>query len=122
MFPDSPFAVPRGSYQRPVPLVLVDPCSEPTVTVKINREWIPYMLGALKQLVLQATWDTNDPDALWLVQQRAMLLLSCVAQTLDGPNDDNCCEVWPLASEIIDWAPINPYTEPDTVPAGYRFP
>jgi len=78
MFTDSLFAVPRGSFQRPVPLVLVDPCDMPDVTISVRHEWIPYMLGALKQLVLQATWDTDDPDALNLVQQRAMTLLSCV--------------------------------------------
>lgn len=122
MFPDSPYAVPRGSFERPVPLVFVDPCAEPTVTVRINRQWIPYVLGALQQLVLQATWKTDDPAALWLVQQRAMSLLSCVGLALDQPDNNDCCEAFPLNADIIDWAPINPYTEPDVVPAGYRFP
>lgn len=119
MFPDSPFAVPRSSYERPVPLVLVDPCDNPDVAIYVRHEWIPYILGSLKQLVLQTTWDTQDPEALNLVQARAMLLLSCVGRSVapvepkiqgpefnmpdicdvlrygaDGTLEVNCCGEW----------------------------
>jgi len=79
MWPDSPFAIPVSSYQRPVPLVLVDPCDNPDVAIYVRSEWIPYIIGSLKQLMLQTTWATDDPDALNLVQSRASTLLDCVA-------------------------------------------
>jgi hypothetical protein len=122
MFPDSPFATPRGSFERPVPLVLVDPCDDPSITVKIHRAWVPYVLGALQQLVLQATWDTTDPDALWLVQQRAMKLLSCVVQAFDEPQCDPGCVTYPMDAPIFTWEPTNPFSDPEFVPPGYRFP
>lgn len=80
MWPDSAFARPVSSYERPVALVLVDPCDQPDLTVSFRSEWLPYILGSLKQLVLQTTWKTTDPDQLWLVQQRAMDLLNCFMQ------------------------------------------
>lgn len=86
MWPNSPFARPVSSFERPVALVLVDPCDKPDVAIYVRHEWIPYIVGALKQLVLQTTWDTTDPDALWLVQQRAMTLLSCVGTSTE-PED-----------------------------------
>lgn len=77
MWPNSPFARPVSSYEAPVGLVLVDPCDNPDLNVSFRHEWLPYILGSLKQLVLQTTWDTSDPDQLWLVQERAMDLLNC---------------------------------------------
>lgn len=105
-----------------MPLVLVDPDESPTVCLQVNREWIPYILGALKQLVLQTTWDTSDPDALNLVQARAMTLIAMFQQSLRQPGCDGCCQEYPMSDEIFTWAPQNPYTEPDLVPDGYRFP
>lgn len=77
MWPNSGFARPVSSYEAPVSLVLVDPCDEPDLTVSFRSEWLPYILGSLKQLLLQTTWKTTDADELWLVQQRAMDLLNC---------------------------------------------
>jgi len=122
MWPNSPYAVPVSSFQRPVPLVLVDPCDDPAITVRINRQWVPYVLGALKQLVLQTTWDTNDPEALWLVQQRAMALLSCVVTAFNEPGCDCGCHKYTLSTDFITWEPNNPYLTPNLVPTGYRFP
>jgi len=75
VWPDQPYAPPRGSFLRPVPLPTVDPDASPTCTVSINQQWIPFVIGALQQLLLQATWKTDDPAALLLVQQRAFNLL-----------------------------------------------
>lgn len=77
MWPLSPFAHPVSSYERPVPLVSVDPCDNPDLTVSFRSEWLPYILGSLKQLVLQSTWLTSDPDALQEVVGRAEMLLTC---------------------------------------------
>lgn len=75
MFADSPFAVPRSPFEAPVPIVDVDPDDGDLVSVRFNPAWSGHVLGALKSLVLQTTWDTQDPDVLWLAQKRAMLLL-----------------------------------------------
>jgi hypothetical protein len=87
MWPDSPYAVSVGSFRRPVPLVTVDPDIEPDVTVCFRREWLPYIVGSLQQLLLQSTWKTDDPAALNLAQARAQLL---IALFLEGcPPDAN---------------------------------
>jgi len=80
MWPDNGFARPVSSFEAPVGLVLVDPCDNPDVSVAFRSEWLPYIIGALKQLVLQTTWATDDANALWLVQERAMNLLQCFMQ------------------------------------------
>lgn len=122
MFPDSPFAVPRSSFERPVPLVLVDPDQSPTVCLSINRDWIPYILGSLKQLVLQTTWRTDDPDALNLVQARAMTLIAMFQQALREPGCEDRCQEFPTGDPRFNWLPGNPYTNPGDVPDGYHFP
>lgn len=76
VFADSPFANPKSPFERPVPLVLVDPDVSPDRSICIRHEWLPYINGALQALVLQATWDTDDPTALQLVQDRAQLLIA----------------------------------------------
>jgi hypothetical protein len=86
MWPDSPFAKPVGSFRYPVPLVAVDPDVNPDVTVCFRREWLPYIIGSLQQLLLQSTWDTNDPDALNRAQGQAQLLVSMFIQGC--PQDD----------------------------------
>lgn len=86
MWPDSPFAKPVGSFRYPVPLVAVDPDVNPDVTVCFRREWLPYIIGSLQQLLLQSTWDTRDPDALNRAQGQAQLLVSMFIQGC--PQDD----------------------------------
>lgn len=104
MFADSPYAVPVGSFQRPVPVPSV-PATDGTVRyMAINCEWLPYVVGALKQLVLQSTWDTNDPDELTKVQGWAMDLISqfncATAPTLTQLNPP------PHGAEMEDFMPL----------------
>jgi len=75
MFPNSPYAHPVSSFERPVPLVLVDPDTNPLVCVSFNSSYLPYIIGALKQLLLQSTWDTNDPSQIDLQQMRVFDLI-----------------------------------------------
>lgn len=111
MFLDSGFAPPVPAFPFPVALVNTDPDGAPLVSVCFNREWLPYVVTCLYQLVLQATWDTTDPDALNLVQARAMTLISNFIQGCNPPppnslpgaggdedmmirqNPDNPCEL-----------------------------
>lgn len=85
MYPDSVFNTPISSFQYPVPVPTVDP-DDPDTLVQfcLAAEWVAYVAGCLKQLWLQSTWDTDDPDVLALAQQRAMTLVSMLAQASEG--------------------------------------
>lgn len=99
MWPDTGNAPKVGSFTKPMPLPTLDPDAAPTKSFSINCQWLPYIRGALEQLVLQSSWATNDPAALTLVQARAMSLinifqecavanvpLSCSGNLADSPN------------------------------------
>jgi len=74
MWLDQPYAQGRGSFLRPVVPPQVDPDASPTITVTLSCQWLPYVRGALKQLLLQATWQGTPADIL-LAQQRAFNLI-----------------------------------------------
>lgn len=75
MWLDQGYAEGRGSFLRPVLPPSADPGSSPTKTISINCQWLPYIRGALLQLVLEATWRQPDVDV-DLAQARAMTLIS----------------------------------------------
>src|SRR5579884_2087348 len=79
MFPDSPFAVPVSSYQHPVKPPGVDPDTTPLIYVGFNFSYLAYIIGSLKQLLLQTTWDVSDSSSLNLAQQRAFTLINLFA-------------------------------------------
>lgn len=55
---------PQGSYNRPVPIPTSAPGDLPLLCLQVNVEWMPYILGCLKQLMLPSTWgDVRDPVA-----------------------------------------------------------
>lgn len=106
MYPPSPYAKPRGSFLHPVdPPIEQDAGACPLLTVSFNREWLPYILGALDQLVLQTTWKGTQ-DEVTSAQQRALYLKtlfgnaqldpSCVATAnpYTECEDDMCCLRW----------------------------
>lgn len=76
MYPDSQFARPVSSFRKPAPIIDIDPDDSPDATVCFRSEWIPYIVGSLRQLLLQSTWDTSDRDVLNLMQARAQLLIA----------------------------------------------
>src|ERR1700730_12663611 len=53
MWPDTGFAPPRGSFERPVDIPVHGPLVTPTLNVTVACEWTPYIRGALQQLLLQ---------------------------------------------------------------------
>lgn len=85
MWPDSPFASPRASFRRPVPVPSQDPDATPTITVTVACSWLPYIRGALLQLLLQSTWDTGNPAVLELAQQRAFNLIDLFQECASAP-------------------------------------
>lgn len=70
------FAVPHSSFERPVPLISIDPDDSPDYTVCFRSEWLPYILGALQQLLLQTTWKSDDKAEIQHQQERARLLIA----------------------------------------------
>lgn len=90
MFPDREYASPRGSYGRPVPVPTSDPDASPTFTLSVNCAWLAYIRGALQQLLLQATWDTDDPATLLLAQQRAATLIAMFEECPGVPAPFAC--------------------------------
>lgn len=62
-----------------MPLILIDPCDNPDLRLEFRHEWLPYVLGALKQLMLQSTWKTTNSHDLYVQQGYVANLLSCFA-------------------------------------------
>jgi len=57
VYPPSPYAKPRGSFETPVSPPGNSPTDDPKLTLSINCEWLPFIRGALKQLLLESTWN-----------------------------------------------------------------
>lgn len=90
MLPNSPFAQPQSSFKRPVPTPTADPDAAPLVVVAFNRNWLPYVIGSLFQLLQNTTWDAaqGSPD-FDLAQNRAANLLQIfsLAQPFTPSNE-----------------------------------
>lgn len=86
MFNPSPWGEPVSSFREPVPVPTTDPTSGAQVLIQTSYEWMPYILGALKQLVQMWTWDSSTPSVVELAQYRAMNLLSQIGGGGIGPQ------------------------------------
>jgi hypothetical protein len=53
-----------------------DPAAAPLVCVQLNATWLPYVVGALMQLVQPAAWATSDPAVLQQTLEDATALIS----------------------------------------------
>lgn len=122
MWANSPFAVPTSSFNKPVPLVLIDPDVNPNWQVCFRKEWLPYVLGSLQQLVLQTTWKVANVNELELVQARAQQLISTFIAgcPVEVPSDG--CVDYPMSASIVSWFPLDPYGNPGVTPPGYSAP
>jgi hypothetical protein len=80
MYPDSLYAQGRGSFLRPVPIPAHGPLTPPTKTVVVSCEWLPYIRGALQQLLLQSTWNTNNPAFLTDIQGNVANLIDLFSE------------------------------------------
>src|SRR5690348_3546194 len=83
MFPDSPFAHPVSSYQHPVAPPGVEPDRQPLIYVGFNFAYLAYIVGSLKQLLLQSTWRVASPSELNLTQKRIFTLLNLFSTYID---------------------------------------
>jgi len=73
------FALP--SFMSPVVPPDADPLDEPLFSTQFSAAWLPYVLGALDQLVLYASWDGDD-DAKLLASMRAATLKEFIATAI----------------------------------------
>src|ERR1700687_1528065 len=75
MFPNGPYFHPVGSFTVPMVPPGIDPLAEPLTTVNINCTWLPYIRGALTQLLLQSTWTVSGDD-LGVIQSQVWRLIN----------------------------------------------
>lgn len=66
---------PFAPFPHPVPLPVSNPLVDATITVCINTEWLPYVVGALRCLTMDSTWDSDDENAVRAVEDNAMSLI-----------------------------------------------
>lgn len=96
MWGDSVFAEPTSSYNQPVPPVQTDPDADPIVLIPLNKSYIPYLMGAAQQLLLQAAYPQDiTPDQLNLVQARWMDAINAIGNATAAPIEApglGCCE------------------------------
>lgn len=94
--PNSPFPYPKGSFPQPVIAPDVEPDDPDTMgQFCFSQEWVPVMLGALDQLLLQATWQ-GDVDTVLLAQQRAGVLKDLIGNpqcSVETPYWDDSTDV-----------------------------
>src|SRR5215467_6952400 len=88
MYPPSPFATSRGSFETSVVPPTTQPDADPRQAICVNQDWLPFIAGALKQLELQATWKVPDDPSLLDVQGRVFDLISKFGKDVPG-----CCFV-----------------------------
>ncbi len=67
---------PRGSFVEPVTIPATTPADGPLLYLPCNADWVPYVLGAMMQLVLPSTWATADPAAVREVQTQVTDLMA----------------------------------------------
>jgi hypothetical protein len=135
VFQPSPFAVPVGSFQAPVPLPQTDPTQGQLFYVGINCEWMPYVAGALSQLQLQTTWATTDPTALADVQNRAAMLIAlfncAILPTIEqlcgsdilGQGGEDMCNCLRFNNGVLQTLVCGVWTDvPGQAPGGINAP
>jgi len=76
MQPDTGSKVLYPSFASPLPPPVQDPDSGPTISVTVACSWLPYIRGALWQLTQQWAWPQDDPELVYLSQQRAESLIA----------------------------------------------
>jgi hypothetical protein len=80
--PDPWDNIPRSSFQNPVPVPDQDPAAGTLISVCFNAAWLPYIIGSLKQLLQDTTWDTADPSVLALAIEQSTNLIGLFQEGL----------------------------------------
>lgn len=116
MYPDSPFAIPYGSFQAPVPPPTGHFDSPPLVQVCFSETWLPYVVGCLKQLLLEATWGVGNTALVAQMQKEAFELIDQFANPPVVPLCDADKPDW----FIVATAGLNWWTTFDATTTAYN--
>jgi hypothetical protein len=100
---DSVFAVPKPSFGAPVPAPIADPLTGGGNNYHIACDWLPVVRGALLQLVLQATWQT-DVIPLDITQGRAMSLIASLTECEGAEVPFACPYDFTTSPDGLPWA------------------
>lgn len=102
--------LPATSFPEPLAPPSVDPDAAPTVQVCVNRQWVPYIVGALAQLVQPVIWDVPDVAALQTTIERATDLMalfqspdSCMQLRFNGTT----CNLEQSVDGGVTWTPVD---------------
>lgn len=122
MWPDSPFASPRGSFQRPVLPPGAAPDVAPTKTVTVACAWLPFIRGALQQLLLEATWQPTTTPGLLQVQEWVFQLIDIFDECPTGDLPLACNYGFAESDGGFNNVTFT-FTEPDScMPVGTVYP
>jgi hypothetical protein len=81
-----PFASAHSEYEpKPIPIPPVPPTVMP-VNVPISCYWIPWVAGACKALLQEATWRTTDPVALAAILGQSQDLLTIFEDAMQSAS------------------------------------
>lgn len=85
--PNAPFALGGATpnYTFPLPLSTTDPDEEPLVYVRLNQEWLKYLIGAVYYLRQEASWASTDYSLVCLSIARANMLADMLMTLLCDP-------------------------------------
>lgn len=106
---------PAAGYTFPLPVLDVDPDADPLVYVRMNRDWLAYVIAACMPLTLLETWRETDGATLALVTQRAHLLIDMLMTLLCDPL---CIDGLRLAGNTLQYSPDGGSTWVDIGNAG----
>jgi len=78
--------------------------------VTVSCQWLPYIRGALYQLLLQYTWTQDDPALVALAQQRANSLISFFDECSSADIPFACFEDFILSAGPWTNENVSPYS------------
>lgn len=90
MYPPGSFGNPVPSFPFPVDPPVTKPGDDPTFQICVNKDWLPFIAGAMKQLLLQSTWNYSTDADLLDIQGRVFDLISKF-----GPVNEGCGVITP---------------------------
>jgi hypothetical protein len=84
VYPPGEYPTPLPCFPFPVAPPAHQPGDSPTFQVCINVDWLPYIAGALKQLLLESTWVTMSSSDLLNVQGQVFDLIAMFGKVREG--------------------------------------
>lgn len=101
--PVEPFVPPLPSFPQPVEPPSVDPDEGEQTAVCFSVAWLPYVLGALRQLWQATTWRGTEAEVL-LAQERSNLLMDMIANPVNCGTSGVPTPYWDTDTDVDDEA------------------